>query len=288
MLCFIGSPVVASADTTTEIKFEVPLGPLCLNEEDGGYPLTVTNTTNTWYGLLYCTLNLSGDVTGDAQFSAVMLPTTGRFKVRGTSMSISLTAASGGDVLKLKGSGASGVITGKSTGKGAVAPGKGTFELDLIKASPMVADVDVVVTVDDTGKFTGIGTVTTCNTQVVVNVTGKATDKLSFKLQGNGFSWSGKGVTSGTNYVIAWKAKGAGASTSGTGLEIPFFGVAGGGGGGGGCKAYPIKCGEIHDGIQVVGGIVPASCNCPIGTTYDSMDNVTPGGPYKICMCDGY
>jgi hypothetical protein len=235
-LCLIGFPILAIADTTTEITFEVPLGPYCLSETDGAYPLSVTNITNTWNGLFYSTLNLSGYVIGDAQFGAVMLPATGRFKVSSSGVRLSLKATAGDNSLKLSGSGALGIITGKSTGKGAIAPGKGTFELDLTKVSPMVADVDVEITVDDQGKVTGTGTATTCNTQVVLSVTGTAKDKLSLKLAGGGLSWTGKGVITGTNYVINWKAKGAGSSTSGTGMAIPFFGVAGGGGGGGGGK----------------------------------------------------
>jgi hypothetical protein len=33
------------------------------------------------------------------------------------------------------------------------------------------------------------------------------------------------------------------------------------------------------------GGLVPAKCNCPSGTTYAGMDNTSRGGPWKICMC---
>jgi hypothetical protein len=28
-------------------------------------------------------------------------------------------------------------------------------------------------------------------------------------------------------------------------------------------------------------------CNCPPETTYAGIDNITPGGPWKICMCNG-
>ncbi len=45
-------------------------------------------------------------------------------------------------------------------------------------------------------------------------------------------------------------------------------------------------CGSAQGGVVVSGGIVPASCNCPSGTTYAGMDNTAPGGPYKICTCN--
>jgi hypothetical protein len=31
---------------------------------------------------------------------------------------------------------------------------------------------------------------------------------------------------------------------------------------------------------------VPASCTCPANTTQCGVDNVTAGGPYKVCCCN--
>ena len=44
-------------------------------------------------------------------------------------------------------------------------------------------------------------------------------------------------------------------------------------------------CHSVKNGIKTYGVIVPASCSCPSDTTYAQMDNVTAGGPYKICTC---
>jgi len=44
-------------------------------------------------------------------------------------------------------------------------------------------------------------------------------------------------------------------------------------------------CGSVSGGVGVSGVIVPARCSCPSDTTYASMDNVTIGGPYRICTC---
>ncbi|MBU0540624.1 hypothetical protein KKF59_01920 [Patescibacteria group bacterium] len=44
-------------------------------------------------------------------------------------------------------------------------------------------------------------------------------------------------------------------------------------------------CGSVKGGVGVSGIIVPASCDCPSDTAYAQMDNITPGGPYKICTC---
>lgn len=44
-------------------------------------------------------------------------------------------------------------------------------------------------------------------------------------------------------------------------------------------------CRSVKNGVGVGGIIVPASCNCPSDTTYAGMDNISSGGPYKICSC---
>lgn len=56
----------------------------------------------------------------------------------------------------------------------------------------------------------------------------------------------------------------------------------------GSCSQFPIACGQTKNGIQVAGGIVPVSCACPSGTTLAGKDNVTAGGPYNICTCNGF
>ena len=43
---------------------------------------------------------------------------------------------------------------------------------------------------------------------------------------------------------------------------------------------------SVDRGIGVTGIIVPSTCNCPSDTTYASMDNITAGGPHKICTCN--
>lgn len=45
-------------------------------------------------------------------------------------------------------------------------------------------------------------------------------------------------------------------------------------------------CNTVKNGVKTYGVIVPASCNCPSDTTYAQMDNITAGGPYKICTCN--
>jgi len=45
-------------------------------------------------------------------------------------------------------------------------------------------------------------------------------------------------------------------------------------------------CHTVKNGVKVSGVIVPDSCKCPSDTTYAQMDNITAGGPYKICTCN--
>ena len=44
-------------------------------------------------------------------------------------------------------------------------------------------------------------------------------------------------------------------------------------------------CRSVQNGVGVSAVIVPASCNCPSDTNFAQMDNITAGGPYKICTC---
>lgn len=66
--------------------------------------------------------------------------------------------------------------------------------------------------------------------------------------------------------------------------------TCGGGGGSGGCDAsWVSKCGQTSGGIQFIGQPWPQSCgSCPSGTYQSGVDNVTSGGPYYICTCNGH
>ena len=65
--------------------------------------------------------------------------------------------------------------------------------------------------------------------------------------------------------------------------------TCGGGTGGGGCDpSWVARCGTTSGGIQFAGQPWPKSCGaCPSGTHYSGDDNVSRGGPYSICMCNG-
>lgn len=49
-------------------------------------------------------------------------------------------------------------------------------------------------------------------------------------------------------------------------------------------KSNP-PCRSVENGVGVSGVVVPASCECPSDTNFAQMDNITAGGPYKICTC---
>ena len=84
-------------------------------------------------------------------------------------------------------------------------------------------------------------------------------------------------------------------TTSGSGSvdgrSTVSWGDNGAGGGGGSsssddCSAYTINCGQVTNGIQQTGGVVPQACTCPSGTSPYGVDRTTPGGPYTICNCN--
>jgi hypothetical protein len=63
-----------------------------------------------------------------------------------------------------------------------------------------------------------------------------------------------------------------------------------GGGDSGSCDSWASSCGQTINGIQFVGAPWPKACgNCPSGTYYSGTDdNVTAGGPYRLCVCNGF
>lgn len=44
-------------------------------------------------------------------------------------------------------------------------------------------------------------------------------------------------------------------------------------------------CHSAKNGVGVTGVITYDYCDCPTDTTYAGMDNITAGGPYKMCTC---
>ena len=62
------------------------------------------------------------------------------------------------------------------------------------------------------------------------------------------------------------------------------------GSGGGGCDtSWVSRCGTTSGGVQFIGAPHPKSCGgCPAGTHDTGDDNVTAGGPYNLCTCDGF
>jgi hypothetical protein len=96
-------------------------------------------------------------------------------------------------------------------------------------------------------------------------------------------SYPRSGLSNSTTYH--WKIVAKNNCDKSTSGSVWAFTTAAGGGGE--CAASPPCC-STNNGIQVVGVIVKDSdCDCPPETTYAGMDNITPGGPWKICMCNG-
>ena len=81
----------------------------------------------------------------------------------------------------------------------------------------------------------------------------------------------------------------AGMCTYCTGSCVSACNPCGDQSGGGGCDAsWVSRCGTTSGGIQFAGQPWPKSCGgCPSGTHYAGDDNVSAGGPYSICMCNG-
>lgn len=64
----------------------------------------------------------------------------------------------------------------------------------------------------------------------------------------------------------------------------------GGSSGSGSCDtSWVARCGTTSGGIQFIGQPYPKACgNCPAGTHDTGDDNVSAGGPYNLCTCNGF
>ncbi len=214
---FSGTPAAG------QYLMEIPLAPICLN---GAFHISVSNLTGSVEGTLTISTDAKGSVSGQLEIGGQTLAVTGKFKSTASLQSLSLSASSNTDKLTLRGTLHGTLFTGTTSGKGLIAPGRGTFTLDVSTASPMVASVNLTLTNGLKGAISGFGTATVCDISLPITATGKVGSKSNLNLKGTSFSFSGKGHQDlGKDFL--WKATGFGAKASGTNLlfeiEAPYF-----------------------------------------------------------------
>ncbi|MGA2173121.1 MAG: hypothetical protein ABSG82_08985 [Sedimentisphaerales bacterium] len=208
----------ATTSTATQYLFDVPFGTVCLN---GTFPITITTASGSVTGTLETSISPKGAVSGQLLLGSETFGVTGKHTATTKAVVLSLSAANGKDKIKLIGTLQGTEFAGTTKGSGSVAPGKGTFILDVSSASSLVADVNVNLVTSSNGALSGTGTVTVCGSQTAVTATGKSGATFTLSIKGGSFRWSGKGSNgSDGNLTVAWSGAGFGCTINGTNLPI--------------------------------------------------------------------
>ncbi len=216
---FVAAGLSAAGQTTNTYQCAVPLAPFCLNDS---FPVSVTSPAGTVEGTLTTTVDGKGALHGELSIGGHTLAITGKVKFKGDTAQVRLVAADNSERLTLRGGRQGSSIVGTTKGTGNVAPGTGTFTLDLSSASPLVADVNVSLVQGTNGKMSGGGVASICGNEVPVLASGSGGAILKLKLKGTSFAWScvGTAEQGGKSFRVSWSGKGFGSKTSGSDLLV--------------------------------------------------------------------
>lgn len=191
---------------------DATIAPVCLN---GSYPMTVQTGTGAISGRLVVTTTIRGALTGTLTLSG------GTFTVNGTASStskglrLSMTARVGKDSVAFSGSFTGPNINGTTKSKGSVAPGKGTFTLDVSSAPPEIASIVATLTPGKHGALVGTATAVVCGASVPLSVHGTPGKAFKLTFKAKGFTFIGKGAG-----PITWSVAGFGAKVGGDNLPL--------------------------------------------------------------------
>lgn len=208
------SAAIAGAGDPVAYAVDVELAPVCL---EGAFPIVFTGTPGDVAGTLSVETDVAGRLTGTLAVGGA------DFDVSGTIVqspakggSIEVVARSGKDRITFGGRLDGTTFTGRSRGKGAVAPGKGTFVLDVAGADAQVATVEFVVSAGRRNRLEGRARAFACGDAVTLRVGGSGGTPLKVDLRGpRGFRFKVRGSDATGTFVGAWSARGFGATNSG-------------------------------------------------------------------------
>lgn len=214
---FLAPVALAQEAEPPEIyRFQVELAPVCL---DGAFPLALNGGTTTGNATLVT--DTKGKLTGQVTLDGLPYALTGSVKATKKGLSLSLTGRNDKkNRVTLKGVLEGSKFTGSSTGKGAVAAGKGTFELDVSTAGPQIATVVAQVTQGRGSSLKGTASVQVCGPAVEGKASGSRNRKGHLSVKISGFKFTGNGSADGRRFDLKWSASGFGAKTKGESLRI--------------------------------------------------------------------
>jgi hypothetical protein len=250
------SPAAEPGDPVS-YEFEVVLAPVCL---EGSFPVTVTTADGDVAGTLDVETDVRGALTGTMVLGGKPFDVVGTVRHDAKKGgSIEVVATYGKDRVTLSGKLAGVAYSGTSRGKGSVAPGKGTFLLNVASATSETATIAVRLEPRGRSGLAGTGVVTSCGDRLEVKASGKsgASTKLDVRL-GRKFRFSAKGADDGSGLLASWSAKGFGAAARGEGLPILLLAPPSG-------LAYPLTIVEWETEDPVAPLALSAGSN-PSGT----------------------
>ena len=184
----------------------------------GTFPIAVYTETRILQGSLDVTLGISGHLTGTMTLPGRQFAVTGKATSTAKGFRIKLNAKDDGDRITFTGSLSGEAITGDAVGRGAVAPGKNTFSLDVSKAEPLVATVVTSLVAGKNGVLYGTATADAGGGIVPLSALGTPGRTYRLKFKTKNFRLVAKGAG-----PVEWKVVGFGANVTGTNLPLPLL-----------------------------------------------------------------
>jgi uncharacterized protein (DUF1800 family) len=269
------------AEGTQVFSVDVLLAPVAV---DGSFQLTIADAGVQ--GTLQVDTDARGKLAGTLTVGVQTFAVKGAVTHGRKGTRAHFTATSGADRITFQGALSGSTLVGDAVGKGAVAPGRNEFTLNLATASPGVARLECAVVEAASGRFSGSAHVIACGETLDLVVSGRRTAKrwsLTLKA-GRSFRFSGGGPPA-EDQVVGWSAKGFGATASGTGLLLDVLAPPD-------APAYAVSFAEFETDAAVT-PVVPTSPpltrgawsvapELPAGLTISAADGTIAGLPTEI------
>jgi uncharacterized protein (DUF1800 family) len=206
-------------DPFTVYGLDVPLLPFRL---EGSFPLVVTRPGGPLAGTLTLALDVHGRLTGTWAVPSATLDARGTAKFVDGLGTLKLVLRRTGERITLKGNPGGPGFTGTTAGKGDLAPGEGTFTLDVAGAPSGTARMDAVLPPENGKTLKGTAKAILGQGIVTMKAVRAAGKTLRLDMAGGGVSWKGSGPpgSSPGEGTVSWTAKGWGGKVSGTGLGL--------------------------------------------------------------------
>ena len=273
-----------AADPPSVFSVDVVLAPVQI---DGTFPLSIALTPTALGASLDVDTDVRGNLKGSLAFGARTFSVKGRATYGRKGTKATFTATSGRDRITFTGEVDGTTLSGRATGKGAVAAGKHAFTADLQSAGPLLARLEGALREDSKGRVTGTARVVACGDTVALKV-GGSRGRKSYALSlraGNHFKFSGRGPAADGIPSVDWTVSGFGATAKGDVLALDPLEAPSG-------VAYPLAFAEFETELGItpfapVSGTAPRATfaiapSLPAGLVLDAATGAIAGTPSEL------